>query len=179
MDKLAKRAAVAVAVLIAVGVIGLGVGLTLIGAKLEQDTSKSKAADSRKLSAALTLPAAEPVAAPAPPPIPAPAVVEAAKQDLASAFGAALGVEVKKNQPASASGSPSPASNAGPTTKPVTASSDMLDLGASASSRGAKLGNRDAKSLDVRQTGGEKAQLKKERDPSERLSFETDLGSAR
>jgi hypothetical protein len=179
MDKLAKRVAIAATVFAAASVIVLGVGLLRMGSKLEQDSASSKPAEAAKLANALTL-AEEPVAAPAPAPVPAPAAAAPAQQDLAAAFGNALGVEVKKTQaqtPTPGAAAPTPPPNA-PSPSKASTSSDSLDLGFSASKRDAKLSSRDAKPLDVRQTGGEKAQLKQEK-PSESISFETDLGKAR
>jgi hypothetical protein len=173
MDKLAKRVAIAATLFAAASVIVIGVALLRVGSKLEHDAAPSKPSEAPKLSNALTLPE-EPVAAPTPAPSPAPAAQP--QQDLAAAFGNALGVDVKTTPPPLAPGAaaPAPATNSGTSSKPST-STDSLDLGFSASNRDARLNTREAKPLDVRQTGGEKAQLKQDK-PSEHMSFETDLG---
>ena len=175
MDKLAKRVGVAALVLIASAASAVAFGLYRMATSLESSTP---AGDSRpRLAAALKLPETpEPVAAaPAEPPKPAdaPAIVEAAKQDLASAFGSALGVDPDKHAArVAAAEAHAPA----PSTIPATPAADNLNLGA-LPARDGKLGDREAKSASIHQTGGVEQQRKPTKS-QEHLSFETELGTA-
>ena len=180
MDKLAKRAGVAALVLIASAGSALAFGLYRMASSLEASSGQN---ENPQLAAAIRLPQAPLARAPivaAPEPAaaaPAPAKPDEAakpgpapKADLASAFGAALGVDPKRAA-RTATGEPH-AENASDTPK----APDMLTL--SGATRDVKLGDREAKSVGVRQTGGAEQQRKADKTAGERISFETDLGQA-
>src|SRR5260221_4015732 len=163
MDEFAKRGAIAAVSLIVVAGLGAGIGLYRVRAKLEHDSTLASA--SPRLAAALTFPAPVVAADTAPPP--APQVASATKQDLASAFGAALGIDPSKV----AAHSAAPAASAAGTPQRA-GSSNTLELGFAASDRNAKLNDRDSKAFDVRQNGGAEPEHK-DKQPRARVSFVT------
>ena len=174
MDKLAKRVGVAALVFIASAGSLVAFGLYRMASSMESSGPPSDAKP--KLAAALNLPdvpppPAAPQAEPAKP-ADAPAIVEAAKQDLASAFGSALGVDPSKHAAHVAAAEAQTPST--PVT-PSTPQADDLKLGALPAREG-KLGDREAKSASIHETGGAEQQRKPTKS-SEHLSFETDLGS--
>jgi len=165
MDKFAKRGAIAAVSLIVIsGLLG-AVGLYRVSSKLEQNLKLGGAPPQLAAALAFPAPAVEVTLSPA---LPKEAVSAAKPPDLASAFGAALGVDPSKV----ASRAAAPASSAA-TAQHRAGSSETLELGFAASERNAKLGNRDAKAFDVRQNGGSQPERKEQ--PRERVSFETDL----
>jgi hypothetical protein len=166
MDEFAKRGAIAAVSLIVVAGLGVGIGVYRARAKLEHASKLASA--SPALAAALTFPV--PVAAADTAPPPTPQVASAAKPDLASAFGAALGIDPSKV----ATHSAAPAASAAGAPQRA-GSSDTLELGFAASDRNAKLNDRDSKAFDVRPSGGTEPEHK-DKQPRERVSFVTDLG---
>ena len=180
MDKLAKRAGVATLIMLACAGSAFAFGLYRMASSMESHATPSAAQP--RVAAALTMPDIPPPPAldDLPPEVAKPtsarAIVDATKQDLASAFGAALGVDPSKhraqgtNVPAA-----SPAAAAGPA--PDNDDSALLDLGARAE-RENKLADRDAKSASVRQTGGASQQRKVDKH-GEQIAFDVDLTKPR
>ena len=164
MDKLAKRAAVAVVVSAAVAGSALSYGLYRTAQSFETRVRMGKSVPA--FEATIQLPDASlmaPLAAPEPAePSPESPV---AKPDLASAFGSALGIDPAKVA----------ARSAPPEAQPNAPQSAGLQLGFTTPARETKLGERDAKSLEIRQTGGSDRQRKVEKTEGERISFEMDL----
>src|SRR5450432_600505 len=145
MDTFAKRGAIAAVSLMVISGLAVGVGIYRARGKLEHDSKLAGAPP--PLAAAISFPTPVVAAGTAAPAAPK-EVVSAPKQDLASAFGAALGIDPSKV----AAHTAPPAASVAPVPQ-RTGSSDTLELGFAASDRDAKLGNRDAKPYEVHHTG--------------------------
>ena len=157
MDKIAKRYLIS-------GAIGITAMLSALGIVLYKAGSKLTAADAQvqatPFAAALTLPTVpenkpEPPKSEAPPPAPA--------ADLTNAFGAALGVDVKKSPAERGASSSAPA--------PSKPSADSLDLG-SVKDRDARFGGHDLTPTGVHQVAGHDRAGKSGK-PDEKMTFET------
>src|SRR5450432_3919039 len=111
MDTFAKRGAIAAVSLMVISGLAVGVGIYRARGKLEHDSKLAGA--SPPFAAAISFPSPVVAAGTAAPAAPK-ELVSAPKQDLASAFGAALGIDPSKVAAHAASpGSPgSPASTA-------------------------------------------------------------------
>jgi hypothetical protein len=159
MSKLAKRAVIAGAALGLVLLAGIGIVAFKAAKTL---TSSSSAQNAAAFSAQLSLPAPlAPREAPASAPEPA---VPAPVADLANAFGAALGVDVKK------SGVPRGAApNAA--SAPASSPADTLDLGPK-KEREARFGGHDTDPAAIRVVG---SQQREKAAAGEALTFETQL----